>query len=186
MALIAELRAGTADAHQSLEQHLKLFERISTPAGRAEVVGRFLGLHAGLEDALAPHLAAWPGLDFASRRRAPHLERDVRALGGDPESLPRHPSPLLSGPSEALGVFYVLEGSTLGGAVIEKQLNGRGESLHGLTFLHPYGDQTGARWRAFMALLEAVPEDQAPAVVGGARLGFDCAQRWLCREDATA
>ncbi|WP_176695976.1 biliverdin-producing heme oxygenase [Phenylobacterium immobile] len=184
MTLIAELRAGTADAHQSLEQALDLFERIRTPAGRREVVGRFFGLHAGLEDALHPHLSQWPGLDFAVRRRTPHLERDVRSLGGDPTALRRHPWPSLKGPAEALGLFYVLEGSTLGGAVIEKQLKARGERLDGLSFLHPYGDQTGARWRTFMAVLDAAPADQSPSVVDGARLGFQCAETWLCRESA--
>lgn len=186
MALIAELRAGTADAHQSLEQRLKLFERIATSGGRAEIVGRFFGLHAGLEDALAPHLAAWPDLDFASRLRAPHLAHDVRILGGDPDAVVRHDPPSLASPAEALGVFYVLEGSTLGGAVIEKQLKGQGVSLEGLSFLHPYGDQTGVRWRAFMAVLEAVPEDQAPAVVRGAQRGFRYVQDWLCDEEAAA
>lgn len=186
MALIAELRAGTADAHQSLERRLRLFDRIGAPAGRAEVVGRFFGLHAGLEDALAPHLATWPDLDFEDRRRAPLLARDVRVLGGDPLTIAWHEAPPLGSPAEALGVFYVLEGSTLGGAVIEKQLKGRGVSLDGLSFLHPYGDQTGARWRAFMAVLDAVSPDQASAVVKGAQLGFRCAQDWLCDEGAPA
>lgn len=181
MALIAELRAAAAPAHERLERSLDLFHRIGAPAGRKAVVGRFLGLHGGLERALEPRLRDWPGLDFASRRRAPRLAADYAVLGGDPARVPLHPDPGLTSDAQALGVFYVLEGSTLGGAVIEKQLKARGESLKGLSFLHPYGDQTGARWRAFLAVLEAAPAAGAGEVVQGALLGFACAQDWLCR-----
>lgn len=180
MALIAELRAATASAHERLEQSLDLFDRIRTPAGRTAVVGRFLGLHDGLERALEPRLRDWPGLDFADRRRAPRLAADYATLGGDPAAVRRHPDPGLASDAEALGLFYVLEGSTLGGAVIEKQLKARGESLAGLSFLHPYGDQTGARWRAFMAVLQDTPPALDADVVRGALTGFACAQTWLC------
>ncbi len=186
MALIAELRAATGPAHQSLEERLGLFEKIPTLAGRQALVERFYGLHAGLEQALAPHLANWPGLDFESRRRAPRLAADLKVLGARPQDAPPHPAPVFADAAEALGVFYVLEGSTLGGAVIDKQLKAQGVSQEGLSFLHPYGDQTGARWRAFMAVLEAVPAAQGEAVVRGALLGFRLGEAWLCDENVAA
>jgi heme oxygenase (biliverdin-IX-beta and delta-forming) len=71
--------------------------------------------------------------------------------------------------AEALGALYVLEGSSLGGRVILKELKRRGASLAGLGFLDPYGADTGKRWRSFLIILErelTSCEQKADAVKG--------------------
>lgn len=53
-----------------------------------------------------------------------------------------------------MGWVYVAEGSMLGGRIIRRRLTAEGRDLDGLDFLDPYGEETGARWRAFMDLLD--------------------------------
>lgn len=186
---MCDLREATRQSHHALEHELDLVERVSTPSGRREIVLRFYGLHAGVERALGPLLSTVEGLDFAARRRAPLLASDLVELGMDPARATLCAlSPAASG-AEALGLFYVLEGSSLGGAVIRRTLAARNEDMRGLSFLHPYGEQTGARWRSFMAVVEAcggaTPDARAAIVRGGER-GFDLARTWLCETAAAA
>ena len=89
--------------------------------------------------------------------------------------------------AEAFGCLYVLEGATLGGQVISRHL-ARELSLspaNGAAFFNGYGPETGPRWTAFLALLEAhagQPEQQA-SVVEAARQTFLLLEQWL-REHA--
>lgn len=59
-------------------------------------------------------------------------------------------------PAHAWGVSYVLEGSRLGGRVLYRQLVER-LAPHPLTYLQGAGEQTGARWKDFLARLRAQP-----------------------------
>lgn len=79
-------------------------------------------------------------------------------------------------------MFYVLEGSTLGGHVILRGLAARGVTDAGLAFLDPYGAETGARWRGFLAVLAREVRDdgaKAAACIGAVRV-FRHAERILC------
>ena len=186
MSVIGRLRASTAQAHHDLEEGLDLISRVSDRAGRRALVARFHGLHLGAERALAPLLAGYPGLDFEGRRRAAWLAADLTDLGVDPRETQVCPMPAPGSVAEALGVFYVLEGSTLGGKVIRKAMEAKGADLLGLSFLTPYGEATGERWRAFMALLEGTAPEDADAIVQGGVNGFASARSWLCTDEVAA
>lgn len=179
---VSRLRDATRDEHQRLEDSLDIFSRVAKPDGRRRLVERFYGLHAGAERALAPLLFAVEGLDYGGRSRMPFLAADVRTLGGDPAKIDISTPPAPSNLAEALGLFYVLEGSTLGGHVIRKRLQAKGDTDRGLSFLDPYRDQVGARWRTFLAILERDTPTEASrdAAVSGALAGFAMTQAWLC------
>lgn len=177
------LREATLVDHQRLETRLDILTRIARPDDRRALVEGFHALHAEAEAALAPWLRTLPGLEFDARRRTVQLARDLVAVGG----APRGGGPdliVVSGVGEALGRMYVLEGSTLGGRVIRKSVDGRGEGMRGLSFLDPYGDQVGARWRDFLAVLDGHARTSADrdAMVAGARAGFRHAEERLCGE----
>ena len=145
---------------------------------------RFHGLHIGAEAVLAPWLSAVPGLDFQARRRRALLDADLKALGETADPAPSHPAP--ASLPEALGQLYVLEGSTLGGQVIRKRVLGAGDTMRGLSFLDPYGAETGLRWKSFVGVLdrECRGPDQADAAVRGGLAGFEAARRHLCAKVA--
>lgn len=173
------LRDATRDAHQRLEDRADVLGRTRTAAARRDLVEAFCGLHADAEAALAPWLADLAGLDFEARRRSSHLAADLAVVGGKPP--PPHPIAITSR-GEALGLMYVLEGSTLGGRVIRRQVVGQGGDMAGLSFLDPYGEQVGERWKSFLAVVEAEArtDADAEAMIAGANAGFRHAEQRLC------
>ena len=177
------LRAATRAVHDHLESCVDLLGACSTPEGRRALVIRFHRLHAEAEAAIAPWLSDLEGLEFEARRRTARLAHDLAVVGGRPEA----PDPVTVGSvEEALGRMYVLEGSTLVGQVIRRELARRGDGMEGLSFLDPYGARVGERWRTFMALLDGAIRTEAAqaAVVAGALAGFGHAERRLCRATA--
>lgn len=184
--ILARVRAETGEAHRRLEARLDIVEATASEAGRRRLVERFYGLHAGAERVLSPLLSSVVGLGYAERRRGEALESDLTALGHpDPGSVPICPLAAPASVAEALGLLYVLEGSTLGGKIIRRRLQDRGQAMTGLSFLDPYGSRTGAQWRAFLAVLhrESPPGDPATGdqVIEGGLAGFRHAEEWLCR-----
>jgi heme oxygenase len=72
----------------------------------------------------------------------------------------------------------VVEGSTLGGQVISRQLAKADILLR--SYFSGYGEQTGSLWKAFCQLLdrEATPDNQAE-LVQSASLTFQKLDAWL-------
>lgn len=169
------LRDETRPHHKRLELRIDFLRRVGTPDGRRALVARFHALHAGAEASMAPFLAEVDGLDFEKRRRTPRLARDLADLGGRPRS----GAPIIvRGAAQALGLMYVLEGSAFGGRAIRRHVEDAGGDMRGLGFLDPYGSQLGARWRAFLDVLDAEPD--VDALVAGAIAGFGHSERCLC------
>ncbi len=74
-----------------------------------------------------------------------------------------------------------MEGSTLGGHVIEKnQLARLGLAREsGGSYFAGYGDQTGLMWRDFLARLDAAPFTDAGEINLGATATFACLTSWF-------
>ncbi|WP_432509009.1 hypothetical protein [Kineococcus auxinigenes] len=116
---LARVRNATARQHEELDGGLDVLNR---PWG-ADVHRRWLELTLGLLEPLERGLARWavadPGvLDVAERARAGMVRDDLRVLGALPGEIAAVPScpgvPVVASRAQALGVCYVLDGSTLG------------------------------------------------------------------------
>jgi heme oxygenase (biliverdin-IX-beta and delta-forming) len=182
---IDRLRDETRVAHSRLDETLGLLDRLNSPDQRGRLLAGYHWLHRETEAKIAPFLGAISDLDFPARRRSSLLAQDLAVLGhsahlDNPLRLDIHTS------GAAFGALYVLEGSTLGGRVILKALKLRGASLAGLRFLDPYGDNTGERWRSFLAILEreVKSSDQKIEAVTGALNTFAFAEGCLRKESA--
>ena len=139
---------------------------------RGPLVAGYFAFYRETEAALKPHLADTPDLAFSSRLHS-RQTRSQTALSEHKMLLVNPLFPVIETKAEALGVFYVLEGSTLGGRTILKALRSQGVSTDDLYFLDPYGKESGARWRAFLSVLEReVGHDQIDECVSGAMKGF--------------
>jgi heme oxygenase len=178
------LRAQTATHHHSLESGLNIQERLSGAETRGPLMAGYFAFYHETEATLSPHLWDMPDLAFSSRL---HSRRTLskagvplhRARSGNPVF------PVIGTKAEALGAFYVLEGSTLGGKTILKALKREGVSTDDLHFLDPYGKDAGARWRAFLRVLEReTGRDQSTinACVSGAKKAFAFAAMCLREE----
>lgn len=181
-ALLA-LREATAPAHEMLEVEARIEPRLSDFTTRAATVAAFHRFHAGLEPVSHPLVAGLNqelGAGFEPRSRADGIAQDLAALGMRVPATARPSAPTTAG--EALGWIYVAEGSMLGGRIIRRRLTAEGHDLDGLSFLDPYGEETGARWRAFIGLLDqacASGRATIDQVVKGGVDGFAFAHRTL-------
>jgi heme oxygenase len=177
--VLSLLRAKTGDVHRRLEDRMDAIERLAFPASRDDLVQRYHQFHTAVETAMETGLTSASAGDW---RRAGRVAEGLGELGLRPL-----PAPTLNtfGRAEALGALYVLEGSSLGGRVILKDLARRGADCRGLAFLDPHGEGVGARWRAVIELLEGEAADSA-GVVSGALAAFGHAQAMLCAHKAAA
>jgi len=180
--IAGRLKTETATAHDRLDAGLDLLRGGDRYAA---ALGRFWGFYAGAEPVLDRwHLEAGL-LDWPERRKLPALRADLLALGLTPSAIDALPVRRFDDPpgvGAGLGWLYVLEGATLGGAVIARRLRTtRTVPPAALSFHTLYGRQLGARWRAFHAALASwVGDDRAraDAVVEGANDTFAAFEDW--------
>lgn len=179
------IRQRTAAAHAALENTplMRAFDAdsLSMPAYRSYLSLQWR-LHAPLETLLARWLPAqWGELRL---RKAEWLLQDLLAMDARPDLALPAPCTLDSW-AHALGMLYVLEGSTLGLQVVRKQLQHRHRALEVASrFMLGYGAETGRHWRDFLVLLEALPEAEWPLAEATACTTFDHFLRAFSSVDA--
>ena len=178
---LLKLRESTGPLHRSLEE-LPLSQSLTDPGISREQYGRYLlALHpviAKAEESLYPILShLLPDLEHRKKRSL--IESDLTYL-----QIPTNQAGLSNGSDlihvsrvpHAIGIIYVLEGSTLGGRVIVKNIR---SSLgyvknNGASYFTGYGDQTGPMWKIFLETLTRYEYDsgQGDAIIEGATQAF--------------
>lgn len=173
--VLTRLRSATGEIHRRIEGRLGILAHLVEQDSRREMVRRFAALHLPAEAALQDFLAAIPDLDFSKRSRAHLLPLFARET-------PMPSFPLPESRAEALGMFYVVEGSSLGGNVLLRRLADAGVNDPALRFLNPYKAEAGAWWRGFLHVLarEAADERSIGEACHGARRAFQHAEQILC------
>ena len=175
------LRDATRTHHERTETAVDLATRVHSLDAYRDMVARFLGLHAPLEDALAGLPWDEAGLDFDGRRRTPALRADLADLDIDPETVELcadvpQPASLAAG----LGVLYVLEGASLGGQIIARDATAA-LGTQATRFFRGDGREVGPMWRAFGRALDGyldTPERLDEATRAAAET-FDLFERWM-------
>lgn len=187
--VLALLRRGTAAEHADLERSLDLLDPALDRTRLTHVLDRMHGFWQVAETGLDAWAARFPAdawhVSWERRRRATLFAADLATLGvpatcGGPEL----PAP--AGTDEALGRLYVLEGSTLGGALIDRHLaTVRGLSGLSLQAFSPYGTETGAMWHGFRRVARArvAAGGDAGVMLSAARQTFGALASW-CRPAA--
>lgn len=167
-----KLKTGTRHLHDLTEAKFnssKIFEGAFTVEDyRKLLLYNYEMLNAFETDVfnLIPKNAA-SALNLENRRKIQLADADLRALG---ENLPnvRALSPLYN-VAEAWGIFYVMEGSTLGGNMIAKQLS-KQHAFEDVPFhyFRCYGAHTGSYWKTFKEVLdrEIAPSDENDCLKG--------------------
>ena len=185
--LLEALRAGTALLHAALEKRLPFFSERLDAQWYRRLLQAYVGFYQPMEAALYGSGLIPEGFDTAMRVKTPTLVNDLYALGLDDhaiDSLPRCLElPTLDTPAACLGALYVLEGATLGGQVLRREMAQRLDvnADNGGAFLDIYGVETGRRWKDFLDYLGNQSLD-APArqrAVDAAHSTFSCFEQWL-------
>jgi heme oxygenase len=190
--IMARLRAETRSQHDAAEAipfSASILAGSLPLASYAAQLAAYVPVHRVLESAIGcgghPALArAWD----PSMRRVELLHADLAALGFSHGSMPdstRATSHAFaawieetawSEPVALLGVLYVLEGSTLGGAFLRKNLAAAFSLTDaGLRYYGPYGIHPKPHWVAFSARMNELDltDAECEAVVHAAQATFD-------------
>ena len=179
--ILSRLRRDTRPFHDAVEANpfnRALTDGTVTPADTALFLAKMYGFMQPYEAALRRHAADFgPEWQLEQRYRAHFILEDLATLGylNEPPVCPALP-PLATRP-QLLGALYVLEGSTLGGQVIARQLAAAG--IAGRTFFGGRAERTGPLWKQFTPQLEAAAADHPEAVVHSAMLTFKTLAAWL-------
>lgn len=174
--VVNSLRQATRKQHRRIEQRFDAIAELANPMCRPAIVGRYAALYRSAHGTLAAELECVDGLEFAQRSQIwPDAKQQPI------EATPPFPKPMDR--CEALGLYYVVEGSTLGGRHILRQLRALGIVDATLSFLDPYGSAAGSMWRSLIAVLEREGSHgpaQLERMCCGAVRGFDFAERIFC------
>jgi heme oxygenase len=149
------LRFATADIHQALhgaEPFARIAQGRMDRAGYGALLVRLHRYHcamamlcaAGAQALGAPQLAA------AHRARVAALQDDLAFLATAPADVTEEAA---DDPAFAIGCLYTVQGSTLGGKVIYRQLDNLLSDADGRRFFAGTA-QDGARWRELCGRLE--------------------------------
>ncbi|WP_428002359.1 biliverdin-producing heme oxygenase [Acidovorax sp.] len=193
------LRHATAERHAQLDSGLPIARADANLADYQNHVHALAAWLQALWPALLALQACAPRFGFAPAARLSALREDLAHMDEQAtlpwpqpsattaqcleQALARHP-----GQADAVrwGMAYVVEGSQLGGQVLHRGLAPR-LAPHPLRYLQGDGAGTGARWKAFMALLRthvASPPAIA-AACDGALAAFQGLQAHFDTMDAT-
>jgi heme oxygenase len=168
------IRQRTAATHAALEK-TPLMRAFAADSLSIPVYCNYLSLQWRLHAPLETALARWLPTEWVSLRlrKCDWLQQDLQAMGARPADALAAPCEIESW-TQALGVLYVLEGSTLGLQVVRKQLQHKHPTLQlAGRFMLGYGPETGRHWREFLAQLESAPEQEWPQVEAAACATFD-------------
>ena len=185
--VLHRLRTATAEDHERVGAALDLVDPALSLPRVARALAALHGFWSAAEEGLAGWAASNPSdaarVDWPRRRRAHLYAADLQALGA-PVDPARPVLPDVGDTDEALGRMYVLEGATLGGRFIDRQL----ATLPALTGVRlrafsPYGDETGAMWHAYRraARTHTAAGGDAERVVRAACDTFAALAHWVSR-----
>jgi len=170
------LRTATAEAHQALHRATP-FARIA--AGEIDRQGyisllralqRFHGTMAPFCRVACAALGA-PALLHYQVNRLDRLRRDLAFFGlawPQPDNLPTEEA----GEAFSIGCLYTVQGSSLGGGIIHKQLGSFLPTAEGREFFQATPED-GSLWRDFCTRLDYFGADRLSEVEAGAAHAFD-------------
>lgn len=174
-----DLKTQTADSHKKLEE-LPVSMSIMSPDMKIEEYAKYLNLmhdvHQDTEGTIFPLFTNLID-DLEQRRKKQLIEADLSFLNYElTPSEKVFKTKDISVPF-ALGILYVVEGSTLGGRFILKnvskvpQLSGD----KGVSYFNGYGEKTGSFWKSFLNFLSEYEQENncGDSIIEGAVFAFD-------------
>lgn len=184
---LKKLREKTGESHTRLEDNF-YSRAILSPAVKLSdyqtYIAKLYGVIQSCEVDIFPKIASVLP-DLSERYKSELIVKDLVGTGisrGKIVKFPIHKF-LASTTAEALGVMYVLEGSTLGGKILYKHMNHELGLSHenGASYFWGYGEKTGILWKNFISTLAgyAVGENCEEEIIASAIQTFTTIDKWL-------
>lgn len=176
---LSDLKNKTSDSHRKLES-LSISASILSPDMTISDYIRYLNLmhdvHKNTENIVFPLLSEII-TDLNKRRKSHLIEKDLDFLKYN-----KTDSNLVFGAQDitipfALGILYVVEGSSLGGRFILKNISTVSglDKDQGISYFQGYGDKTGSYWKNFLGYLSEYEENHncGNTIIEGAIYAFE-------------
>lgn len=157
--ILHELKQRTAFDHRRLETLVQAQRSLCSLPEYRVLLSDLFAIYLALETRMAL-VAALPHYlpDISNRWKISYLASDLRSLGIAAQNI-KHCSPVppIASVSQALGCMYVLEGSTLGGQILSREVlvHLKLTRANGCRFFSSYGSDVGSMWRRFTDALES-------------------------------
>ncbi|WP_281234020.1 biliverdin-producing heme oxygenase [Flavobacterium gelatinilyticum] len=174
-----DIKTQTADSHTKLER-LPVSASIISPDMKLEDYTFYLSLmhdvHKDTEELVFPLLS---GIieDLEQRKKKQLIEDDLSYLNYTKTSSAKVFQDAKLTVPFAVGILYVMEGSTLGGRFILKNVSTFPELSNGkgVSYFNGYGDKTGSFWKAFLNFMAQYEEEHncGDEIIEGAKYAFD-------------
>ena len=168
------LKQHTAEYHDAAEKLFnsgKIFNKTFTLKDYKKIIGTNYLMLLNAEDKIFSCLSAnfSEKLQLSNRKKLPLIEKDLAGLALKSRTASEELDFLNE--NEALGAMYVIEGSTLGGNVIAKQLSKTdGFDQIAFNFFGCYQENTGPMWKNFKEVLDKeIGEEHYDEVLAGAK-----------------
>ncbi|WP_138754298.1 biliverdin-producing heme oxygenase [Paenibacillus sinopodophylli] len=190
---MTRLREETAPNHDQIESNPYAKAIMNQTLSQEEYtlyLEKFYGFIKPAERIIA-QLSGWGEFksSLGERAKAPLLERDLLVLGKSAEQINELPEcsglPELTTVAQAFGYMYVIEGSTMGGQIITKQVRKflplAEQENKGTEYFNAYGTETRAKWAEFRGVIEqsVASEEAAQQVIDSAKDTFNTLEAWL-------
>ena len=151
------LKENTQKQHQLLEDKFnsnRIFEKSYSVDDYKRLIGLnyqfLLNYEKAIHEALSDDLK--DKLDISSRLKLPIIIKDAENLGLHQNTTENTKE--ITSEAEALGMLYVIEGASLGGNVIKKQLQKNPDfSNVEFNYFGMYGEQIGTFWKNFTSTI---------------------------------
>ncbi len=181
--MLAQLKEQTKEYHQSVEKVLiTKLKNLSNIDEYRDLLLKLHNFYAPLEKQVHNMVDETVLPDIGQRMHSHKLESDLEALGSHSVLSANPFLETIDSISYALGILYVIEGSTLGGQIISGMLKKQLPNIDDqtLNYFNSYGRNTPVMWSAFKMHIEN------PALVinknemlAGAKATFENLRMWL-------
>jgi heme oxygenase len=179
--ILARLKEETRDQHENLENVVNVMDSTFRLDDYRRLIIRFYSIYSAIEPKISASGITPSDIDLAGREKTSLLKKDLAYLFGGPEIIEKierwRISEPIDTPAKAFGALYVLEGATLGGQIISRELKARlsvSEDSGG-AFFNSYGNRVGPMWKAFGNAITRFAENCVAddEIVASARATFD-------------
>ena len=183
-----QLKESTHPSHQALEKKMvSMIKKIQTRQDYVKFLKLMYGYYAALEKRVQEYVS---DIEIGKRRKAERLLQDINyfeASAADHDTC--NELPPIRSHAEALGAMYVMEGSTMGGKIIARMIEGQAgiNGPSGFSFFNGYGDETGKMWEEFKVFLNR-PFDEMEKLnlILTANRTFITFHNWIDKHAATS
>ena len=184
------LKTNSRKDHDSIESKVDLVKLAANSDHYLKLLKAFFGYYSNIEKTFLQFESGFAslGVNLKERLKINLLISDLKHFHVSDEEIQKLPLatnlPSMNNIHEAMGVLYVLEGSTMGGQIIAKQLvksNVITNELNGGHFFKPYGASTMPMWLSFKDSLNKLSEDKNDDVLNKARETFNTMEEWLIK-----